>query len=89
MAAPQDGRVKRKRKPSESMIRALGIVARHGPTLYPSKFARLMWATETWQAHAVGKTGGAYLDRLCRMGLITAGGGSLTEAGRKVLDQRF
>lgn len=78
-------KTKRKRKPSESMLRALSIVDRHGPDLYPSKFARLMWDTSSWESCAVGKTGGAYLDRLHRMGLILPGGMGLTDEGRRVL----
>lgn len=78
--------MKRKRKPSESQLRALSIVAEHGSTMYPSKFAKLMWDTSSWEQHAVGKTGAAYLDRLWKMGLITEGGTALTEKGRGVLD---
>lgn len=73
----------KKRRPSESQLRALAIIVEHGARLYPSLFAQLMWDTSSWMPHAVGKTGGAYLDRLTRMGLIE--GYQLTEKGREVL----
>jgi DNA-binding MarR family transcriptional regulator len=44
--------------------------------------------------HTVGMTGGAYLDRLATMGLITredpiyGGRCSLTESGKAILDKR-
>lgn len=85
---------KRRRKPSESMLRALRIIDECGDHLAPSIFARKMWDTTGWLRNE-GMTGGAYLDRLHTMGLITGaesadglGKWVLTEAGRTILDKR-
>lgn len=57
--------------------------------MFPSKFSSLLWDTSDWEPHTVGKTGGAYLDRLTRMGLIetTKWGYALTENGEKRLKE--
>ncbi len=77
--------VPRKRKPSAIMLQALALIEKRGQFLSPGDFARALWDTESWDFHAVGKTGGAYLWRLWQMGLITVGHDKLTELGKTVL----
>lgn len=74
----------RRRKPSDKMIAALRLIAERWP-LTPGQFAVRLWDTRDWKPHAVGRTGGAYLDRLRQMGLVDARGGYLTWLGRRVM----
>ncbi len=65
---------------------ALRILHERGP-LAPWEFAEALWDTRSWRSRKmVGMTGGAYLNTLERMGLITACR-RLTKAGRAVLEE--
>lgn len=82
------------RKPSAVQLQALRFIEAHAIAGMPftcTAFSNHLWDTSTWERHAIGSCGGAYLWRLTAMGLIEVGAGSsvyrLTEAGRERLER--